>query len=108
LIERIYGFVDAREVDKAVFGSLRLARASADTFNAAMFLRELYPDLHQLRAAFLEETLHLNQDTRQELWKTTQDWWSKSEQCRVISFLETKVRTSWRWAWANCAKTSNR
>lgn len=40
LIERIYCFAEAREVDKAVFACLRLARENADTFKVIIFLRQ--------------------------------------------------------------------
>ncbi len=75
LIERVYRLVEAREVDKAVMVCLRLARAANDTFNIVMFLRELYPDVQQLKSVFHQETQHLNEDARQHLWKVTQERW---------------------------------
>jgi len=75
LIERVYDLVESREIDKAVIVCLRLARAANDTFNIVMFLRELYPDVQQLKSAFHQETQHLNDDVRQHLWKETQERW---------------------------------
>ncbi len=75
LVHRVYDLVEGGHVDKAVLVCLRLARANGDTFNAVMFMRELYPDVAQLRAAFREETEHLNDEARQQLWKITQDRW---------------------------------
>ncbi|HEY3382610.1 MAG TPA: hypothetical protein VGK32_12625 [Vicinamibacterales bacterium] len=75
LIERIYCFAEAREVDKAVFACLRLARENTDTFNVIVFLREAYPDRTQMQSAFQAETLHLNQEARRDIWKATQDRW---------------------------------
>ena len=75
LVDRVYDHVEAREIDKAVIVCLRLARSAADTVNVIMFLRELYPDVSQLKSAFHQETQHLNEETRDRLWKVTQERW---------------------------------
>lgn len=75
LVESIYDHVEAGEPDKAVVACLRLARKLGDTFNVVMFLRELYPDRHQLRLAFFEETRHLSKERQEYIWKITQDRW---------------------------------
>lgn len=85
LLERVYEFVEEGQIDKAVLVCLRLARANGDTFNTIMFLRELHPDVTQLQSAFREETQHLNDETRQQLWKVTQDRWI--EERTVANFL---------------------
>lgn len=96
-IERIYDHVETGAVDKATMACLRLSRHIGDTFNTVMFLRELNPDLHQLEAAFLEETQHLQKDARTFIWMTTGERWieernldysplSKDEDKTVIAF----------------------
>ncbi len=75
LIERIYDHVESGAVDKATVACLRLARKMGDSFNVVVFLRELYPDRHQLKVAFFEETQRLKKDAQDFLWKTTQDRW---------------------------------
>jgi hypothetical protein len=75
LIERIYDHVESGAVDKATVACLRLARKIGDSFNVVVFLRELYPDHHQLKVAFFEETHRLKKDAQDLLWKTTQDRW---------------------------------
>lgn len=75
LVERIYDHVESGDVDKATVASLRLARKVGDKFNTILFLRELYPDRHQMKVAFVEETENLNKDAQEFLWKTTLDRW---------------------------------
>ena len=58
LIERVYDHVESGAVDKAAVACLRLARKVGDSFSVIIFLRELYPDRHQLKVAFLDETQH--------------------------------------------------
>jgi hypothetical protein len=75
LIERVYQLVETQEIDKAVLVCLRLARSMNDTFNAVMFLRELNPDIQQLKVAMLDETKHLNVETRTAIAKATLERW---------------------------------
>lgn len=75
LIDRIYDHVESGNVDKATVACLRLARKIGDTFNTIIFIRELYPDTHQLQVSFFEETQHLKKEAQELLWKTTQDRW---------------------------------
>jgi hypothetical protein len=75
LVQRIYDHAEAGDTDKAVHACLRLARQIGDTFNAVIFLRELYPDQKQLNDAFFEVTKGLKQEAQEFLWKTTQDRW---------------------------------
>lgn len=75
LVERVYEHVESREIDKAVMVCLRLARALNDTLNVVMFLRELHPDVSQLKSAIYLETQHLNEATRAKVWKVTLERW---------------------------------
>lgn len=75
LVERVHQHVEAGEVDKAVVVCLRLARLINDTANVVMFLRELHPDVPQLRSAIRDETQHLSEATRQQLWSWTLERW---------------------------------
>ena len=75
LIDRIYNHVEFGDTDKATVACLRLARRVGDSFNVIVFLRELYPDRHQLQVAFYEETQDMKKDAQEFLWKTTQDRW---------------------------------
>jgi hypothetical protein len=75
LVQRVYEFVEAREIDKAVIVCLRLARCTSDTVNVVMFLRELHPDVQQLHTSFRDETRHLSEAARQQLWHVTQERW---------------------------------
>ncbi|MCG3113224.1 MAG: hypothetical protein MCM46_15520 [Candidatus Manganitrophus sp. SB1] len=75
LIERVYDHVESSAVDKAAVACLRLARKIGDSFNVVVFLRELYPDHHQLKVAFFEETQQLKKEAQDFLWKSTQRSW---------------------------------
>jgi hypothetical protein len=87
LIERIYDHVESGQTDKAAVASLRLARKVGDLLNAVMFLRELYPDVHQFQVSFFEETMHLKQEAKDFLWKTTQNRWIEE---RTLSYSLTE------------------
>lgn len=75
LVERIYSYCEAGEVDKATFACLRLARAVGDALSIVLFLRELYPDRRQLRSAFYEETQHLKESAQKFVWENTLEHW---------------------------------
>jgi hypothetical protein len=75
LVKRIYEHVEAREIDKAVMVCLRLARAINDTFNVVVFLRELHPDVPQLKSAIFAETQHLNEAAREQISEVTLGRW---------------------------------
>ena len=75
IIEKIYGYVENLQIDKAVHLCLRLARKIGDVFNLLMFLRELYPDKRQLEDAFYNETSHLTSETQKHAYEITADHW---------------------------------
>jgi hypothetical protein len=75
LVERVYELVEAREIDKAVMVCLRLARAMRGTFNAVVFLRELSPDVQQLRTSFHEATQHLSEAATDQVLQVTIELW---------------------------------
>ncbi len=75
LINRVYDYVEAGEIDKAVFACLRLSRNMNDPFNIIIFLRELYPDRKQLTTAFYEETNRFKDEVKEYLWKETGEHW---------------------------------
>jgi hypothetical protein len=86
LIARIYEACEASDLDKAVMLCLRLARMLGDTFNVVMFLRELHPDVQQLKANIRDETRHLSQSAQSALWKATLERWIQE---RTVSHLPT-------------------
>lgn len=82
LTERIFDYLESGEVDKAVFGCLRLSKLLNDKFNTAIFLRELYPDKKQLDQALYEVSKDLSEDGRSFLWKTSAEHWLDERTCR--------------------------
>jgi hypothetical protein len=75
LIERVYEHIENDHVEKAVFVCLRLARNLNDYLNAAIFLRELYPDKHQLRSVFREDTNGLKDEAVKYVWEKSNEAW---------------------------------
>jgi hypothetical protein len=92
LVERIHTHVEAREVDKAVIVCLRLARATNDLANVVMFLRELHPDVPQLKSAIFEETHHLSDDARKQLASVTLERWIQERTVSGPLFSDDKDR----------------
>jgi hypothetical protein len=85
LVKRVYELVEARELDKAVMVCLRLARSVNDTFNVIMFIRELGPDIPQLKISLRDETQHLSEAARTQLWQVTQERWIQERTCQTLS-----------------------
>lgn len=75
LIERIYKHLENDRAENAVMACLRLARRSKDYLNAAIFLRELYPDKEQFSRVFYEDTAKLNKDAQTFLWNQSLEIW---------------------------------
>ncbi len=75
LIKSAYDHIDRDDVAKGVMVCLRVSRNLKDYFNAALFLRELYPDVSQLKRAFREDTNKLTEKERISLWERTQELW---------------------------------
>jgi len=74
-IERVYEHIENDNAGKAVMACLRLARHTRDYLNAAIFLRELYPDKTQFNRVFYEDTAKLNQEQQESLRKLSMEIW---------------------------------
>jgi hypothetical protein len=70
-IARIYEHLENDHVEKAVMGCLRVARAAKDYLNAAIFLRELYPNKTEVVRALYDDTAHLNKEAQKFLYETS-------------------------------------
>jgi hypothetical protein len=75
VIERVFEHLENDDVGKAVMACLRLARHNQDYLNAAIFLRELYPDRTQLKRIFAEDTAKLNDEQRTFVWREAGELW---------------------------------
>jgi hypothetical protein len=75
VIERVYEHLENDDLGKAVMACLRLARHNQDYLNAAIFLRELYPDNTQVRRIFLEDTAKLTHERQTLVWQRSLDIW---------------------------------
>lgn len=74
-VARIYEHLEKDQVEKAVMGCLRLARATKDYLNAAIFLRELYPDRKEVARVLLDDTAHLKQEAQRFILQTSAERW---------------------------------
>jgi hypothetical protein len=72
---RIYEHLENDHVEKAVMACLRIARAAKDYLNAAIFLRELYPDKGEVSRALYDDTSHLNKEAQKFLYETSLNRW---------------------------------
>jgi len=93
IIEKIFAHIENGDIDKAVYACLRLSRKQGDIFNTIIFLRELFPDRNQFNYAFVDETIKLNEETRNDLWKKTFDHWleERTVDANLINNLEESV-----------------
>jgi hypothetical protein len=74
-IARVYEHLEKNDVEKAVMACLRIARAAKDYLNAAVFLRELYPDKGEVARALYDDTSHLNREAQKFLFETSLNRW---------------------------------
>jgi hypothetical protein len=72
---RIHDHLENDRVENAVMACLRLARATKDHFNAAIFLRELYPNKSEIARALHEDTQHLNGEAQKLLYEKSLERW---------------------------------
>lgn len=74
-VARIYEHLEENRVENAVMGCLRVARAAKDYLNAAIFLRELYPNKQEVARAIFDDTSHLNKEAQKFLLETSLNRW---------------------------------
>jgi hypothetical protein len=72
---RIHEHLENDRVENAVMACLRVARAAEDHFNAAIFLRELYPNKTEVVRTLYEDTQHLNKEARKFLFEKSLERW---------------------------------
>jgi transposase len=75
VLARIYEHLEEDHAEKAVMGCLRVARSSSDHLNAAMFLRELYPDKREVGRVLHRDICHLNEEAQKLLFEASFDRW---------------------------------
>jgi hypothetical protein len=74
-LARIHDHLENDRIENAVMACLRVARAAQDHFNAAIFLRELYPNKTEIARALYEDTQHLNTEARKFLFEKSLERW---------------------------------
>jgi len=75
VIERIYEHLEADRVEQAVMCCLRVARRSKDHLNAAIFLRELYPNTREVARALFDDIAPLKKDGKKYIFDISLDRW---------------------------------
>ncbi len=91
-IARIYEHLEENHVEKAVMGCLRVARSAKDYLNAAIFLRELYPDKKEVVRALYDDTSHLSKEDRKFLYETSLDRWMEAHTVELSPTTKTRMR----------------
>lgn len=76
-LTKIYGHLEDDHVEKAVMGCLRVARSAKDYLNAAIFVRELYPDRNEVARVLFDDTVHLKDEARKFIWDSSLEHWLK-------------------------------
>jgi hypothetical protein len=74
-LARVYKHLEEDKVDQAVMSCLRIARSTNDYLNAAVFLRELYPNKNEVARVLYDDTSHLNRETQKFLYDTSLNRW---------------------------------
>jgi hypothetical protein len=74
-IARIYDHLEANHVEQAVMACLRVARHAKDYLNAAIFLRELYPNRKEVVSALYDDISHLNKDAQKLIFEMSLQRW---------------------------------
>jgi len=75
VIDQIYEYLEKDNVEQAVMACLRIARKSKDYLNAAIFLRELYPNEHEVVRALYDDIAPLKQEARKFIFEKSFDRW---------------------------------
>jgi hypothetical protein len=74
-VARIYEHLENDHVEKAVMACLRIARAAKDHLNAAIFLRELYPDKNEVVRALYDDISSLKKEAQKLVFELSLERW---------------------------------
>ena len=74
-LARIHEHLEEDHVEKAVMGCLRVARGAKDYLNAAIFMRELYPDRKEVGRVLFDDVSHLTKEAQKFIWQTSLNRW---------------------------------
>jgi predicted CopG family antitoxin len=78
LLERIFGYVEQSEVEKAARTCLRLSRHIGDHMNTALFLHELFEEKKEIIRVLFDETSHLKEDAQRYVYQQALERWLQS------------------------------
>jgi hypothetical protein len=74
-IARIFEHLEEDRVESAVMGCLRIARATKDYLNAAIFLRELYPNKTEVVRALYDDIAALDKEAQKFVFERSLERW---------------------------------
>lgn len=74
-VARVYEHLENDDVEKAVMACLRIARASKDYLNAAIFLRELYPNKEEVVRALYDDMSGLKMEAQKFVYEKSLERW---------------------------------
>lgn len=75
VVARIFAHLEEDRVEAATMACLRVARSLRDHFNAAIFLRELYPKKEEVVRALYEDIKELSEDAQNFIFERSFDRW---------------------------------
>jgi hypothetical protein len=75
VIARVHEHLEEDRVESAVMGCLRIARGMKDYVNAAIFLRELYPDKQEVARALQDDIAPLKKEAQDYVFKFSSERW---------------------------------
>lgn len=74
-VTRLYEHLEEDSVESAVMGCLRIARTAKDYLNAAIFLRELYPNKTEVLRALYDDIAPLKKEAQKFVFDTSLERW---------------------------------
>lgn len=74
-VARILEYLENDRIEGATMACLRVARLAEDHLNAAIFLRELYPDKKEVARTLYDDTNHLGAEAGKFVWETSFERW---------------------------------
>lgn len=75
VIDQVYEYLEKDNAEQAVMACLRIARKSKDYLNAAIFLRELYPNKQEVARALYDDIAPLKQEAQTFIFEKSLNRW---------------------------------
>jgi hypothetical protein len=87
-VGRIFEYLESGHVENAVMACVRVARVNRDYVNAAIFLRELYPDRYEVEYTLYDDTAHLKPEARKFISEKSLERWIQLHTIEELAYNE--------------------